>query len=366
MRMMPEYDAIDLDHVWHGYYSLGLIKKHRPDIAMIALRLARRDHWIELDHNYSGLDEMIQHHLRQHRTVLIVPWEEDIMGDHDENLANCLNSYSDEPVYLVSEMDQRNRLFYSHQMRLRIKQLELPFVLVNDCLCYAYLDQQAPASNIGIADKNFVCLIGRPDLIKIELALELRRQGMHEVGLIVANQFRHPELKDVLVQDQRPPRYDLDQLASSHRKEAGQIQHHGILVSSNVENFRYLESTYGHPLVINPESTMGIFPPTEKSIWPVLLGRLFLISGPVGVMSWVQRFYGSDISTWANLDFDSLEAYTWPDFATKRRLMLERNRDLIWHAADVYQQHRSQLAQARQQFPRNLWNFFKQQIDSLP
>jgi hypothetical protein len=364
--MMPSYDQIVLDQLWHGYYSLGLIRRHRPDIAMIAVRLSRRDHWTELDYRFHGLDGLIQYQLSQHRTVLIVTWEEDIIGAYDQTLTACLNQYREEPVYLVSEMDQLNRLIYSHQMRLEIKQLELPFVLANDCLCYDRLRQQWPVEAAPTSHKNFLCMIGRPDPMKIELALELRRQELHEWGMIVANQFQHPELRGVLVRDQRPPRYDLAQLTSSHRKEAGQVDQHGILISSNVENFRHIESTYGMPLIINPESTMGIFPPTEKSIWPVLLGRLFLILGPVGVMGWVQRFYGSDMSTWVNLDYDRQEAYSLSEFLTKRQQMLHDNQELIQHAPEVARAYRSQLDEARQEFPRNIWRFFKQQIDSLP
>ena len=149
--------------------------------------------------------------------------------------------------------------------------------------------------------------------------------------------------------------------------EGGFAHIDGIWVSANVVNFMHIRDKYQDvPLVVHSETTTGIFPMTEKSVWPILLGKLFLINGHKGVMSEIQRFYDIDISTFANLNFDTIED-GWSEKADVHRIkcMILDNKDLIKDASNVHDKLETELKKASYTFGENMYNFFISQLDKI-
>lgn len=360
---LPEYSKLDLTqcHTYHGYYTLGLIKQYRPDIEIITFKLARHDQWADSDHDVTFLKTEIDNALLNNKIVLFVPWEEDVMGERDYALTDLLNSYKDRPLYFVSEMDSQGQLIFKDYHKFECKILELPFVLVNDCICY---DQVRYNLNLPMPAKsnlNFLCMIGRPEGHKFDLAESLIANKLDQFGLITSMDQNNLDLSI----NKQIPRYEVNQLLTVHRKEAAQKNINGVWVSSNVENFLHIESTYDMPLIINPESTMGIFPATEKSIWPALIGKLFLIQAQAGIMAYIQRFYTVDQSQYANLDFDKVYGWDHNAHNDRRTNMIINNADLIKDASYVYSKLYPELQNARKSFVVNMYNFFVEQVKKI-
>jgi hypothetical protein len=146
---------------------------------------------------------------------------------------------------------------------------------------------------------------------------------------------------------------------------ARQVNINGVWVSKNVENYLHIDQKYHHiPLAINPETVTVNFKSTEKSIWPILLGKLFLIYGRPGTMAWIQRFYDIDITRFADTTYDSISGLD----SDKKRLsaMIDTNQELIKNAKHIYQQLQPELESARWTLGKNLYKFFVSQLESIP
>lgn len=215
-----------------------------------------------------------------------------------------------------------------------------------------------------ITSHGYLCMIGRPEKHKWDLVRALHQQQLHAHGLITGND-PPSALRSCVEHNEIQPRYAIHTLLTEHRKETAQRKINGIWASSNVENFLHLESTYDIPLIINPESTMGIFPATEKSIWPALLGRMYLIQAQPGAMEYIQRFHDVQQSRWADLGFDHVDG--WDDQAhwQRRSRMIQDNRALIKNSREIYQDLAHDLDQARYVFAEKIYKFFCDQINSV-
>jgi hypothetical protein len=217
---------------------------------------------------------------------------------------------------------------------------------------------------------NFFCLIGNNESgpHKINLARELRKKELNSYGLITVNK-NHPFPDDLLEFCQVNQEVVYSQTDPNYTMIARQTNINGIWVSKNVENYLHIDQKYHHiPLAINPETVTYNFISTEKSIWPVLLGKLFLIYGRPGSMAWVQRFYDIDITTFANLAYDAIPKHEPGHDPHGNRLhqMLKYNRDLIRNAKHIYQQLQPELELARWTLGKNLYKFFVSQLESIP
>jgi hypothetical protein len=139
-----------------------------------------------------------------------------------------------------------------------------------------------------------------------------------------------------------------------------------IWVSANVVNFMKIHKLQQDvPLVIHAETTSGIFPMTEKSVWPVLLGKLFLIHGHKGVMKEIQRFYDIDMCEFINLTFDNIDD-GWNDKSDIERIntMLTDNKELVKNASVVHANYKNLLEKASYTFGENIYNFYISQIQT--
>jgi hypothetical protein len=363
---IPNLIELDFSNIplVHGYYSLGIIKKYRPDVELVFMRLSSNDQWKDSDLDCSLLTDIIQRHLDNNKIVFVVPFEEYVMNDVDYDFSKILNQFVDDPVYFVTEMDQEQSLYWRFQKNVKCKILEIPFILINDAVCYFKIagsaNQTPPESS-----HNFLCMVNRPESSKYDLLEKIYKLGLHKYGLVTYRDRHAPEfVKQNFIFNKNGP-LDPQNLPTSNRQEAGQVLINNILVSSNVANYVHIQTTYDIPLIINPESTVGIFPATEKSLWPSLLGRMYLIYGHQRIMHWPQRFSSYGPENFCNMSFNNVEGYANKDHELRLEKMLVDNQYLIKHARDVYKQHHSKLEKNKTDFIFNLYNFFKNQISNL-
>lgn len=334
-----------------GCYTLGYIQQHRPDIHLI-----HEVAWKSYE-DYAWLDTEIRQALAENKIVACVPWDEDIVANSPEPLAKVLNQFVNDPVYWVTQFDTEMQKLYTFQYGIKCKMLELPWYLLNECLSYLYVEEHDIAQTIGSV--NYICLLGRYEPHKFAVAEELNRQGLSKYGYIsVAYPEQYPE-NDFCHTNPFPP-YNADTLGAIPH---GIIQHNNILISKNVQNFLRLKIQYANvPLVVNVETTCGIIHSTEKSIWPLLLGKLFLLFGRPGAVKFIQRFYDVDIAGYANVEYDLSTGWTPQDHQNRIERMVRDNRELITNAQEQFIQLQPSLEQAKFTFTQRMNNYFISQL----
>ena len=373
--MYPGYENITLTEydTLFGYYTLGFIQRHRPDLFIIDIRLKNRS-W-DCAHdlaNYDWLEPKIQQGLSQGRSVVIIPEDEHVAFLANTQLTNILNNYVDSPVYWITMLDHHAQQAYRELHQFRIKILELPWLLLNECLTYYRVADTATNFATNHNNYNFFCLIGNTaSAHKTDLARELHKKQLSSHGLITVNKnWSFPLDLLEFCQVNQENIYD-PSTNPDYPIVARQTNINGVWVSKNVENYLRIDQDYHDiPLAINPETTTINSKSTEKSIWPVLLGKLFLIYGRPGSMAWIQRFYDVDITAFADITYDAADETTpgnGEDYDKRRlRKMIDDNQDLIKNAKDIHQQLQPALESARWTLGKNLYNFFVAQLESIP
>lgn len=343
--VQKNYTAID------GYHSLGLIAAHRPDIQLISLH----GHTIE-DTNFDWLKSSIDQVLADNKKAAIIAWDEDWMWPHNQPLFDLLNSYADDPVWWITQIDRLEE--WTEYRGLRIKCLEVQWWMLNDCL--AFKELWTPPPKETDLDYNYLCMLGRYEPHKYALGEKLNTAELTQYGLTtVAYPKDYPETHTNWSQT-NPVALYLN-LNFADGKTRANTQYNDTWASGNVENWLHLEPVFEHiPLIINPDSGFGIFQLNDKHVWPPLLGKLFLIYGRPYVMSTIQRFYDVDISRYANLEFDNIL-----DHELRLEAMIDLNRDLIKNCRDIYQELKPELEQARWKLGANLYKFCVEQLDTI-
>lgn len=366
--MYPAYENINLNQyeTVFGYYTLGFIQHHRPDLFIIDIKLQNRS-WDSPHHldTYDWLEIKIQQGLDQHRTVVIIVEDEHVLFIKNAQLTEVLNKYVDSPVYWITMLDDTAQASYREFHQFRIKILELPWLLLNDCLTYYRVADTATDFAPNDDNHNFFCLIGNTaSEHKTNLARELHKKHLNSHGLITVNRnWSFPE--DLLEFCQVNQEVVYTSTDPNYAMIARQVNIKGVWVSKNVENYLHIDQKYHNiPLAINPETTTLNFKSTEKSMWPVLLGKLFLIYGRPGSMAWIQRFYDVDTTKFADTTYDSINGIDHDGRRLNR--MIDDNQDLIKNAKDVHAQLRPDLESARWTFGKNLYKFFVSQLESIP
>lgn len=365
--MYPRYQDLDITQYptsW-GFYTLGFILRHRPDIELIPLRFKNFNESIEPHDrvNYDWLRPKIENALSQGKIVGLLPEDEHVTFTVNTQLTNIVNQFADRPVYWLTQCDRlaQRRIYYDfHGMQCRM--IEVPWTLLNDCLTY-YRVRSAVEKNTDTHTK-FLCMVNKQDSHKMELISAIHEARLSDHGKITlvepAPGFEYCEINKFYPYSNVPP--DCSAIGACHLIK-------GVWVSKNVENYLYIEKTYNHiPLIINPETTVLQFMSTEKSIWPALLGHVFLIWGRPGTMAWIQKFYDVDIESFADIAYDRLrtpvrETYDDSDRrARSLKYLLRANRNLIVNATNVKQKLGAALEAARWTFGRNMYNFFIDQL----
>ena len=378
----PAYRDIDLATTplkW-GYYVPGLIEQYRPDIELISIQLDLTEILDDYGsikqphHNfdYSWLPERIDQSLAQGMRVGLLVEDEHVAFSPNQQLINIVNCYRDQPVYWLTQFDQdRINRHYVGTHGIQCKILELPWVILNECLMYNSVKQHRVPTLVSRGsrfynDQNtFFTLTGRYEPFRKRLLEKLIDHGLNRHGLLtIQNTEDSIEFYNLRGQVSIESHYPYgDQPIKVHAKMAAQIKQNNHWTSCNTQNFLHIERTYLHyPLAVIPETCPYNYFSTEKSVWPILLGKLFLIFGSAGCMQYIQRFYDVDMSQFLNLDFDSIDILNHHDVDHKLDLMLTRNRDFILDAHRVYDQYRDQLQAARNTLGPNLYRFVQEQV----
>jgi len=351
----PEFDQIDLslyDLVW-GFYTLGFLKTHRPDCEFITPDVFE----VNSTTNFDWLDTNIQRFLAQKKIVCLVIWDENF---NVLPASHILNKYENDPVWLVTQLNSQDQLIYSYQGNIKCKKIELPWWHLNDCLTYYKLTKKIKTTTSSAY--NFISLVNRLQKEKIDLVKKLASCHLNNKGLIlmppdinVGFQYRI---------ENNPPYKNLNKIFP---KMGAQFYKNNVWASANVENFLYLESQYKNiPLVIHGETTTGIFFSTEKSLWPLLLGKLMIVYGRPGAMNHMQRFYDVDFDSYLNLDFDkNNNDYTEAGHHQRLDLLVENNKNLIEDCKAIYHLLEKNLEHARFTIGKNIYKYFIKQLDLI-
>ena len=361
MTTLPTFDNIKLNDydIVGGYYMLGFLKKHRPDCLFVTY-----DQWQDYN-DYKWLQNIIEQNLKQ-KTICVLPWDEDILGRDNFQLSNILNQYADEKVFLVTQLSPNNQKIYRYQYNIKCKILELPWWLLNDVLTY-YEVQKHYESSLSPTSTNlsYLCMIGNANSKhKTWLIEHLIRKNLDQHGLITVLDYKdYPEYFKNHVHLNPVYPYLYTKTNTNWPGTAAQKKIGDVWISTSVENFLYIEKKYDMPLIINPETSPGIFFSTEKSIWPILLGKIYLIYGGPGSMAWVQQFYDIDQKEFCDVEFDSITGlYTEDDYKDRLDSMIDTNFELIKNSREIYNDLRPRLESARWTFGRKLYDYFINQL----
>ena len=209
-------------------------------------------------------------------------------------------------------------------------------------------------------------MIKRNDTHKTQLVNELIDTGIADYGLISVlkippNLSHHGQEKIQLTQ---VPWHPLPcQTLNDPKKSRIYIAQKNIYISDMILALHDIEKLYKNiPLVIHPESTLGIFLNTEKCLWPILLGKIFLIYGRPQLMQSIQEFYDIDLDKIINLNFDT---YGFDEHKQRLTTLVSDNRDLLINAQNVYVEYQDQLENARWSIGKNMYRFFCKQLEKI-
>lgn len=369
--MYPQYQNLDITKYFTswGFYTLGFIQRHRPDIELIPLRFKNFNEHIEVHNkaNYDWLPPVIESALAQGKLVALLPEDEHVAFRRNNQLTTIVNKFADHAVFWLTQCDETAQQKIYHGMHgFRCKMLEMPWCVLNDCLTY-YRVRQAVEPNVS-THHNFLCMVNNQAGHKMQLLKGLHDSGLGGYGKMTLREFTSGfEFCDI------NPHYPYSDVVEGCSPIGACTQRSGIWISKNVENFLHIEQTYNHiPLIINPETTSTPFMSTEKSTWPILLGHLFLVWGSPGTMAWIQKFYDIDIETFADLAYDRVQIDHSKIINEDSRLnlslkyLLRLNRNLVINAMDKRESLRSKLEATRWTFGQNMYNFFVEQLKKLP
>jgi hypothetical protein len=139
-----------------------------------------------------------------------------------------------------------------------------------------------------------------------------------------------------------------------------------IWICHNSRNLAHLDQMLQDiPLIINSESNVGIFCMTEKSLWPLVLGKLTMIQARPRFMQWFSEYVGYDFSSYLDLEYDSIDGWTPLCHRRRAECMIDRNLYLIKHAREAWYQVRYDLQNLSQSLPQRIYQKFCGGLDLI-
>jgi len=363
-----------------GFYSLTIIEENFPNIKIInACEWRRYGSGRHGNTNYDWLCGKINNFLNNNKTVLVIPEDEEVMYPLSSEFVSTLNKYISNSVYFVTQMYDFG---IYRQGGIKCKMLELPWMMLNDCMCYHAIEGQFTKRKKQNNNLNYISFTGRLERHKIQLLETLCNENLDSYGLLTVmssdeisalpNSIKHKVNVNEIPPYTKYNAYNKNK--TSHQlydditgfKEGGFINIDDIWVSENVINFLKIREFYNEvPLVIHSETVPGIFPITEKSIWPILLGKIFLIHGRWQLMAELQRFYDVDVSKIINADFDNIDGWDIKDHNRRLEKMIISNKELIKNPLKIYNNFKNDIERSKYSIGENLYNFFIQQLVSV-
>lgn len=340
--------------------SLGFISHHRPDIHIVTDRT-------ESQFDPDTFVPEIESALADGKKVGMFFWDEDFIepNQHTERLIRALEPFADESVYLCSNMDGECILGYREKLGLPIKTIHIPWWYVNTLEGFRKLDIRLRST--GESGLQFACYVNRPDWHKQMLKDCLLARNLAGIGDIRYDDRQLGSGDNVM--NSYYQRDELGRLqSSSHDMKRSMIydETRKIWVCHNTRNLPRLDQMLGDiPLVIQPESTLGIFCSTEKSIWPLMLGKLVMIQARPRFMQWFGEYVGYDFSSYLDLEYDSIDGWTQRLHQERTECMLDKNSYLIAHAREAWNQTKDGLQQLAQDLPDRVYRRFCSGLDQI-
>lgn len=352
--MYPTYDNLDYKTYPRvdGMYSLGFVQEHRPDVHIVTDKSEQR-------YDPKIIVPEIENALHAGKKVALFFWDEDfiVSNEHSEELNRCLQDYTNESVFLCSNMIGDQLKIYSYQRRIPIKIVHVPWWYMNTIPSMLARKTNYYLGPISQKGDHWACLINRQDPHKSMLIDGLNRHGL--IGLTNQNK----SLTDYYQPGDRNGWRSSNDMKRSlvWDDELGYwIDHCGA------KNIVRLEQILGDcPMVINPESTGGIFPMTEKSFWPIILDRMFILWARPGIMRDIQSYLDYDLALYLDLEFDSIDGYEPQDQLRRLECLIDKNHYTISHARDIYPTIAGQIRNASQKIGTFCYRQFCESLDSI-
>jgi hypothetical protein len=364
VKMIPNSFLGDIDiseyPLTGGFYTLGWMQQTRSDCRFITY-----NEWVNYK-DYTWLDIKIQETLNDGKIVCIVPWDEDILAFPSDPLVKILNQYKNQPLYWIHQLPSDKENFLRFNLGFECKLLSLPWWLLNDTLTYYKFYNAKEKILPNTTQHQYLCMIGNThSKHKYDLIRRLYEKDLHTHGLITVQKLRdYPEeVKKYAVENKNLP---YQTKGTKWPKIAAQHKLNDFWISASVKNYIHIEETYDMPLILNAETTNGIFFSTEKSLWPMLLGRMYLLWGAPYIMKWIQQFHDVPQTLWSNCSFDSVGLnYTAKDHEDRLHSLIDDNRYLITHAKDLYKQLCPKLEAARWTVGPNMYKYCVKQLNDI-
>lgn len=379
----PSYRDIDLSKTklkW-GYYILGLIEQCRPDIELISIQVDPTQTCDEhgnvkqrhCDVDYNWLPARLEQAFGCNKKVGLVIEDEHVHFSLNPQLVSIVNHYQHYPLYWITQFDQkRSDLHYVAGQNIQCKILELPWIILNECLMYNNIKQHRVPTLVSRGSRpnnKFLTMTGRYEPFRKRLLQKLIEHDMHHHGLLtIQNTFDDEQPYDINSHITVEPQYPYHSHPNKQfSKMAAQFYINNQWIGCNTQNFLYIEQQYrSYPMVIIPETWVYHYFATEKSVWPILLGKLFLIFGSVDCMQYIQRFYDIDLSDFVNLEFDAIDPGVDDKIIdAKLDMMIAHNKDLILNAHEIHRQNYQRIQAARNTVGPNLYRFVVSQVAQI-
>jgi hypothetical protein len=347
-----------------GMYTLGFISVHRPDILIITDEQTRKN----IAYDSTRTKKLIQQGLDAGKKVCIFFWDEDFMWPTRDSMIEMLNLFKDEPVYFMSNLSTNNHKHYRFHHNLEIKIIELPWCLLDIAWQYYATTQRRSNKIKKFNNKNYLCMVGRNDVHKTDLVRAICNSNLGTTGLItMLNPIEDSDISKYINLSPFPYYTPEDRSwnkTSNDMKKALVLDTRtGIYISHIVRNMHIIQEHFSDiPLVVHPESTCGTFVNTEKSIWPLLSGKLMLVYGWEKSTTDIQRFYNFDFSKYLNLEFDNIGGHNIEDHRRRLDVMICNNKQLLHDCKNVYNEYAEEIEEARWMLGENMYNFFCQQL----
>lgn len=358
----PSWSEIDLHSYnrFDGMYTLGFIQKHRPDIYLVA------------DQTESLFDPdlimpQIETGLQQGKKVCLFFWDEDFImpSSNKDRLNRELESYADQPVYLCSNMSGECLLVYKEKRSLPIKPLHVPWRYLEYVVNVSKVYDFSYSGPTGPYGPKFACYNHRKDHHRDVLTKSLVRRGLQSIGDITyANQQLGSGESPVIYYQ------DNDRLGwvSGHDDRRSIVTHefYSKAICHAARNIPRLNKMLGDtPLVITAETNLGVFPVTEKCIWPILLGRMFMVYARPRIMRHLQKYVGYSFEDYLDLEFDSIDGWSCTEQKQRLDCMLDRNLYTITHAREVWESVATSVQNSAKELPVKIYAEFCQCLDEI-
>ena len=346
-----------------NYSIMGFIQQFRPDVGIVDPLS------INITMSTQQWQTNIDKKLEQYPIVFLFLVEGEILVLDDQEKIDLLNSYTDSPVYLITQLDSFCQQTLTYTLGITCKILELPWMVTNEVMCWHLLGKQLELENIEGPDTNFVCFIGRNEWFKTLLAESLVEKFSHNGEVYFMDHPENykyvPKISPIPNYTKLPSMTQLPEYVNDANACSRNLISNGKATMNTLNYAKLIKFCDKVPLIIHPESTTGVFCTTEKTMWPVLAGKLQLTFGRPYNYAYLMQFIETDYSNIFDLSFDTIEAWDQDAVKEKLEIMLESNRYQIKHAPDVYQQHKNSLETDKINIVKNMYNFFVRQLNSV-